>query len=159
MKKSTVALILFSVVFLVVVLVSICDLNADTDTNVETKSWESTSLDDIHAVRNTIYAWIKAWQNKNLDGFMSYYRTDFRSGKLDYHGWRRKKSLLFKKPGDIFVEISNLLIFIAEKEAKISFKQEYTDAYLSDVGEKKIILLKTNGRWKIVSEEWQPINK
>jgi len=159
MKKNAVALILSAAVFVLMIIFAVCDLSAETDTKDTNQAWKSSGLDEIHAVRGIIYDWIKAWQSKDLDGYMSYYSPDFRSEKVDYRGWRGKKELLFKRPGDIFVEISNLLIYIEKKEAKISFIQEYTDAYLSDAGQKNMILLHSNGRWKIVSEEWQPVNK
>ena len=43
------------------------------------------------------------------------WKPEFHSEKLDYKGWRRKKAILFKRPGLIFVEISNLLIFIKKR--------------------------------------------
>ncbi len=134
-------------------------MNAETDTPANNQAWESRSLDDIHTVRRTIYDWIKAWQSKDLEQYMSYYSPKFSSEKLDYQGWRRKKAILFKRPGLIFVEISNLLIFVDKKEARVSFIQEYTDARLSDVGKKNIRLRHSDGAWKIVSETWQPMDK
>jgi len=159
MRKNAIALALSLLVLVLMTIFSDSNINAETDTPDKNQTWESRSLDDIHAVRAIIYDWIKAWQSKDLENYMSYYSPEFRSEKLDYQGWRGKKAILFKRPGLIFIEISNLLVFIEEKEARVSFIQEYTDARLSDVGEKSIRLRNSHGTWKIVSEQWQPIKR
>lgn len=159
MRKNAIALALSLLVLFLLILFSASSINAETNTPDKRQAWKDSSLDEIHAVRGVIYDWIKAWQSKDLDSYMSYYSREFRSEKLDYQGWRSKKAGLFKRPGLIFVEISNLLIFIEEKEAKVSFIQEYTDARLSDVGEKNIRLRHSHGTWKIVSEKWQLLKR
>jgi len=159
MRKNAVVWVLSWLVLVLMAIFAVGNINAETDTPGESQAWKSSSLDDIHAVRGVIYDWIKAWQSKDLGSYMSYYSPEFHSEKLDYQGWRRKKAILFKRPGLIFVEISNLLIFIKEKEAKVSFVQEYTDARLSDIGQKSIRLRNSHGTWKIISEKWRPIDK
>ena len=159
MRKKIVALVLCLVVFALTAVFAAASVSvAQTDIDKKSNDWEKSSLNEIHAVRSIIFKWINAWQNKDLAGYMSYYSRKFRSGTLDYHGWQVKKTKLFKKPGVIFLEISNLLIFIEGKEAKVSFLQDYTDAYLADVGKKNMKLIKLNDLWKIISEEWEPIN-
>ena len=160
MRKKMLALVLYLVVFFLTAVFAVASNNV-ARTNIDKKSndWGKSSLNEIHAVRSIIYKWINAWQSKDLAGYMSYYSPEFRSGKLDYHGLRAKKTKLFKKPGVIFLEISNLLIFIEGKEAKVSFLQDYTDAYLADVGEKNVKLIKLNDSWKIIAEEWKPIKE
>ena len=159
MRKKILALVLCLVVFVLTAVFAVASINvAQTDIDKKSNDWEKSSLNEIHAVRSIIFKWINAWKSKDLAGYMSYYSPEFRSGTLDYHGWRVKKTKLFKRPGVIFLEISNLLIFIEGKEAKVSFLQDYTDAYLADVGEKNMKLIKLNDSWKIISEEWKPIS-
>ena len=159
MRKDAVALTLYLLVLVLTAMFAEGSIQAETNPSGDNQTWKTDSLDEIHAVRNVIYDWIKAWQSKDLDQYMSYYSPEFYSEKLDYQGWRKKKAILFKRPGLIFIEISNLLVFIEKKEAKVSFFQEYTDARLSDVGEKIIRLRNSHGTWKIVSEKWQPIKR
>ncbi|MBL7179759.1 MAG: hypothetical protein ISS65_06065 [Desulfobacterales bacterium] len=160
MPRNAVTLLLYSAVFALAVIFTIVNINvARADSDDKGSSWETSSLNDIHAVRGMIYAWIQARESKNFDNYMSYYSPQFRSEKLDYNDWRAKKSDLFKRPGDISLKISNLLISIEGEDAKADFVQEYSDAYLSEVGEKHIKLIKVNNTWKIVSEQWKPMNK
>ncbi|MBW1753951.1 MAG: hypothetical protein JRJ46_12840 [Deltaproteobacteria bacterium] len=159
MRKKMLILVLCLVVFVLTAVFAVASISvAQTDVDKKSNDWGKSSLNEIHAVRSIIVKWINAWQSRDLAGYMSYYSPEFRSGKLDYHGWQIKKTKLFKRPGVIFLEISNLLIFIEGKEAKVSFLQDYTDAYLADVGEKNMKLIKLNDSWKIISEEWKPIN-
>lgn len=159
MRNKTLALVLCLVVFVLTAVFAVAAINvAQTDIDKKSNDWEKSSLSEIHAVRSIIFKWINAWQSKDLAGYMSYYSPEFRTGKLDYHGLRAKKTRLFKRPGVIFLEISNLLISIEGQEAKVSFLQDYTDAYLADVGEKNVKLIKLNDSWKIIAEEWKPIN-
>lgn len=160
MRKNTLVLLLHLTVFVMAVIFAALDIGiAQNSSDDQGRSWESNSLHDIHAVRGIIYAWIQAWESKNLDNYMSYYSPQFRSEKLDYNAWRAKKSNSFKKPGTISVKISNLVISIEGQEAKAGFVQEYTDANRAEAGEKQIKLIKLNNTWKIVSEEWKPIKK
>ena len=160
MRKKMLILVLCLVVFVLTAVFAVASISvAQKDVDKKSSDWGKSSLSEIHAVRSIIFKWINAWQSKDVAGYMSYYSRKFRSGTLDYHGWQVKKTKLFKRPGVIFLEISNLLIFIEGKEAKVSFLQDYTDAYLADVGEKNMKLIKLNDSWKIISEEWKSINK
>ncbi len=62
-----------------------------------------------------------------------------------------------QRPGAISLEISYLSVFIKNNHAHVSFIQNYKDAHLSDVGEKKMVLVNSQGTWKITSEEWKPL--
>ncbi|MFC1815417.1 hypothetical protein ACFL0M_05605 [Thermodesulfobacteriota bacterium] len=115
------------------------------------------NIEAINKVRTVIFSWVKTWQDKNIDGYMSFYSSSFRSGDLDYKGWWAKKSKLFQRPGTISLQILDLWVVVEGKHAGASFVQRYQDAYHSDFGEKIINLIKLNGNWQIVMEEWQPL--
>jgi ketosteroid isomerase-like protein len=111
----------------------------------------------IDDVRASVYAWGKSWQNRDISTYMSFYSPAFRSHGLDYKAWMQKKIKLFKTSGDIKVEISDLGVFIEGEFATARFVQRYHDSKLSDIGEKTLTLVNSNGKWKIVSEEWKPL--
>jgi hypothetical protein len=67
------------------------------------------------------------------------------------------KAMHFQKSGDIRIGISDLWVFIEGKYATARFLQRYQDTKFADVGEKTLILINSNGQWKIVSEEWKPL--
>jgi murein L,D-transpeptidase YafK len=156
MARNAVILIIYLAIFVPTPVVGDAGINVvQSDADAKRDAWETDSLNEIQAVRGIIYDWIEAWQQKDIKAYMSYYSQEFRSGKLDYNGWQVKKARLFKRPGAISIQVSKLLILIEGNKARASFLQEYADAYISDVGEKNIKLIKLTDTWKIVTEEWK----
>jgi colicin import membrane protein len=88
----------------------------------------------------------------DLYRYLSFYSHTFRSGKLDYAGWRDKKVLLFKKTGSVSLKVSDLSVIIEGNRASASFIQHYRDAHYADVGEKTIHLVQDKGKWQIIFE-------
>lgn len=118
---------------------------------------EVASASKIDEVRTTVYAWGSAWESRDITKYKSYYSPVFQSKGLNYQRWMQKKAKVFQKPGDIRVTISDLWVFIEGSQATARFVQQYQDSSVLDVGEKKLVLVNTNGKWQIVSEEWKPL--
>ena len=136
------------------------DSNGFQATASETDSaWKDKNIETINTVRALISDWADSWQEKNIDRYMSYYSHDFRSGGLDYSGWQDKKARLFKKSESPSLKVSDLWVVIEGNHASASFIQHYRDARYADIGEKIINLVKKNGKWQIISEEWRPISR
>jgi len=115
------------------------------------------SAGQIDDVRANVYAWRNSWENRDISSYMSFYSPDFRSEGIDYKGWIQKKTKLFKSTNDIQVEIIGLGVFIEAEYATATFVQRYHDSKFSDVGEKTLTMVNSNGKWKIVSEAWKPL--
>lgn len=115
------------------------------------------SAGNIDDVRANVYAWSRSWQNRDIDGYMSFYSPDFRSDGLDYQEWKQKQAELFKLPGDVRVDISDLCVFIEGEYATATFLQRYQDSKISDVGEKTLTMVQSNDKWQIVAEVWKPL--
>jgi murein L,D-transpeptidase YafK len=153
---ATVKLLFITAVFAVMMLVSdIGPGHAQTQTKNEGNANNSTQADKIDDVGTIIYAWANAWKEKDFDTYMSFYSPEFQSGKFDYNQWMKKKSKVFKRRGIISLEVFYLGIFIKNNHAYVSFIQKYEDVHLADIGEKKMVLVQSQGTWKIVSEEWK----
>ena len=118
------------------------------------KARPANDIDDVQAV---VYAWRDAWRDKDIQRFISFYSPAFQTQSLDYMGLLKKKARLFQRPGVIVVELDNLDIQIDHPHAAARFIQRYQDSAISDVGEKTLILVKSNLTWKIISEEWKPV--
>lgn len=115
--------------------------------------------DDGSDIRGQITAWRDAWQTKDIGAYMTFYAPAFRSGNLDYQGWRSKKSGLFGKPGSITINLYDLDVRIDGELAVARFLQEYSSPTVSDFGEKILGLKKSEGKWRILSERWQKVSK
>jgi hypothetical protein len=115
------------------------------------------SAGNIDDIRSMVYSWADAWQNRNIRRYLSFYSPEFRSKGLDFNDWRQKKTEFFQRPGHIRVEISDLWVFIEDKNATARFIQRYQGPTLSDMGEKTLVLVYSKGQWRIVSEQWTPL--
>ncbi len=115
------------------------------------------SAGDIDAVRAQVFAWSEAWQKRDIDTYMSFYSPRFQSKGLNFERWREKKAAVFQQGSSIQVEISDLWVFIEEKQAVVSFIQRYSHSMVTDIGEKTLVMVDNGFKWKIVSEEWKPI--
>ena len=114
---------------------------------------------EIDVVRARIFEWREAWQNRDIDAYMSFYSPSFHSEALDYLGWGLKKTEIFRTAENISVKISDLWVLIEGNRAMAGFVQHYERAPYKDVGEKILILEKANSTWKIISEEWTPFKE
>ena len=115
------------------------------------------SARNIDDIRSMVYSWADAWQNRNIRRYLSFYNPEFRSKGLDFNDWRQKKTKFFQRPGHIRLEISDLWVFIEDKNATARFIQRYEGPNLSDVGEKTLGLVYSKNQWRIVSEQWVPL--
>lgn len=115
------------------------------------------SAGNIDAVRAKVFAWGEAWQNRDIDTYMSFYSPRFQSKGLDSERWREQKAKVFQQVSSIQVEISDLWVFIDGKQAVASFIQRYSHPMFADTGEKRLVMVDTGFTWQIVSEEWKPL--
>jgi ketosteroid isomerase-like protein len=115
------------------------------------------SASKIGDVRANVYAWGDAWQSRNINSYMSFYSSAFRSKGLDWQGWRQRKTKHFQKIDDMRLEISDLSVFIEGRHATARFVLRYQDSKFLDVGEKTLTLVKEGDKWLIVSEKWGPL--
>ena len=74
------------------------------------------------AIKRLISDWQKAWQEKDLKRYMASYSEGFSSLGLDLKGWKRRKSEINKRCGQIKVTITNLKIkILSSKRAMVNF--------------------------------------
>jgi len=158
MRKNTVILIVIIAVFAMVHLILAVDISAaQTNAKKGINTNKNIDIDEIDGVGGIIYAWANACINKDTKSYLSFYSPSFHSKDLNYTNWIKKKTKLFKRSGAISLEIFYLSVFIKNNHAHVSFIQKYKDAYHSDVGEKKMVLVNSQGTWKITLEEWKPL--
>lgn len=158
MRKNTVILVVIIAVFAMVHLILTVDISAaQTDAQNGSNTNKNSNIDEIDDVGSAIYSWANAWKNKDINSYLSFYSPSFHSKDLNYSNWIKRKTKLFQRSGAISLEIFYLSVFIKDNYAHVSFIQKYKDAYHSDVGEKKMVLVNSQGTWKISSEEWNPL--
>lgn len=100
--------------------------------------------------------WTAAWTSKAIDQYISFYDQDFKSLGYDKAGWRQYKERLGKQYKNISVQISQPLAIEHRGRAIVRFVQSYSSDQLNDLGEKTLHLIKREGEWKIINEQWRP---
>jgi murein L,D-transpeptidase YafK len=108
-------------------------------------------------VRQTLAAWLKAWQAKNLRAYMRYYAPGFSGAGKDRRAWLRHKAYLNKVYKKITVRAENLKVRVKGRTARVSFVQHYQSDWHKDIGLKEMSLVHRKGRWQIIKEEWQSL--
>ncbi|MCK5228415.1 MAG: nuclear transport factor 2 family protein, partial [Desulfobulbaceae bacterium] len=102
--------------------------------------------------------WRSAWCSKDIRIYMDFYSPEFQSGKRDYAGLKNYKEDNFERTNSIEVAIRNIEIDESGDTAVIKFQQFYRSDYYHDVGVKTLRLKKEDGKWKILSETWEPLS-
>lgn len=112
---------------------------------------------DKERIGEMLAAWSTAWQNKNLDKYMSFYARDFRGSGKNRQQWRKHKQHLNRVYKKITVRLQDVKISVRGKRAQVSFVQDYSSGWHHDVGVKQLKLVNKDGRWLIRAETWRRI--
>lgn len=111
----------------------------------------STGDADIVAA---VQGWAKAWSSKDLNGYFDSYGDSFTPPKGESRSaWEKTRRERINKPGNISVELSNIVVSdVTDNTAKVSFKQSYKSASLSQRTNKVLNMKKAGGKWVIERE-------
>lgn len=113
----------------------------------ELKTWEAK-----------LKGWRDAWQFGDFDKYRDYYGAKFQDYKtLDGYVARKKRidnNTAWKK-----INTENAKALVADYEARILFEQEYITPGFISLGQKELTLMKSDNKWKIVSEDFHPLQR
>ena len=113
-------------------------------------------LNDYDVVKSIINDWSTAWENKDVESYLSYYIDDYTSEYFDSHQlWKKDRENRIKNKSSIKILISNIDIEFNIEESEIAFVkfiQNYESDKYKDSVTKKITLIKENNNWKIKNE-------
>lgn len=102
-----------------------------------------------------IEGWRQAWENKDLEKYMSYYAENFiGSNSENKNAWRIHKAMLNKAYSKIGVELHNVSYYKHDKYILAQFYQVYTAPGKVFKGIKRIYIVEVAGEYKIISEEF-----
>lgn len=105
-----------------------------------------------------LQGWVKAWESRDVNEYMSYYSRRFRAYGMNYRQWRAYKRSLARKYRAIDVEINAIRMMIKGSRAQITFRQKYYSDQFHDDGIKTMSLRYESGGWKIKREDWEPLD-
>lgn len=128
---------------------------ADTTTPPPTPAVEAsenvpTAENPSQAIESTIHAWAKAWSNRDVEAYLSFYSGEFKVA--DREAWASLRRERLTKPTFIKVEIDRLKISVQGDQAQASFRQRYASNTFKSNDTKTLGLAREGDAWKIVEE-------
>ena len=106
-----------------------------------------------------IEGWRRAWEEKNIGRYISFYSSGFTSQGMNWHQWKKYKARLAKKYRRINVEIDNLRLLKNDGLVVAIFDQRYSASGFESQGKKKLYLEQNSKEWKITGEFFQETKK
>ncbi len=108
-------------------------------------------------IAKIIEGWLKAWSLKDIRRYGDYYAKEFRSQGMNRKSWLKHKNKLNKKYKYIKVSKKNLRIQDGKKKSIATFILTYKSPEYKSYGRKRLVLIKENGRWKILRETFRKL--
>jgi len=100
--------------------------------------------------------WLRDWQSRDVDAYLQYYSTDFRSDNKNYKIWEQHKRRVNKHKQFIDVALSNVSILRYPEKADmivVSYEQDYRSNNFNSVTKKRQYWKKeSDGQWRIIYE-------
>lgn len=115
---------------------------------------EKTHEAQKNELKKSIDAWLTAWRNKDIEGYMSHYHPiEFKDAKGTFAKYKAYKKAVFSNPGKPKIDLDNISMLQSKGYAVVTFTQKYQSNTINDAG-KKLLYLKQDDsyNWKIVSE-------
>lgn len=107
-------------------------------------------------VADMVEAWRKAWEQADIDGYMSHYLPDAsQPGRTGASVIRMQKSGLWTRVKPVMVQLSGLRLSVEPDGIRADMNQAYTDsAGRGDKGVKTLHLRHDGDKWRIKREDW-----
>ena len=102
-----------------------------------------------------VEGWSKAWSQKDLDRYLSYYASNFTWKNLDLQGWRKRKAWLNQHYRIISVQLNDIRFFRQGKMVLATAQEIYQSNQFASAGLKHLYLVQNSEEWRILGEKWR----
>jgi len=112
------------------------------------------------ALKAFFESWVKAWETKDIDGYISHYHSDFSAQGMDRDHWKRFKESLNKRYASIEINPEDVLYYRHPKYSMITFTQNYRSKLKNggwghrSRGTKILYIAEEGGKPKIIAETY-----
>jgi tetratricopeptide (TPR) repeat protein len=105
-------------------------------------------------VLTALQSWVKAWNAKSYDAYLSHYSTSFvPADGVTFDSWRERKKALMENAKFIRVEINVMDARFQGPIATVRVQQTYQSNRYSDKSRKEVRLRLEEGQWRLLSEQ------
>jgi tetratricopeptide (TPR) repeat protein len=113
------------------------------------------SADPAGEVLKAVNAWAQAWSKKDADGYLAHYAPEFKTpAKESRADWEKSRRSRITAPKSIAVGVTEAKVTMGGAErATVTFRQNYKSDVLKSSSRKTLVMVKTDGGWKILEEK------
>ena len=113
------------------------------------------AADESAEVLKAVNGWAAAWSQKDADGYLSYYAKDFKTpGGEPREAWEKARRDRISAPKSISVSLASPKVTMnGSDRATVTFRQTYKSDRLNSNSNKTLVMVKSDGGWKIVEEK------
>ena len=113
------------------------------------------AADPSAEVLQAVNAWAQAWSKQDVDAYLAHYAQDFKTPKGEPRAeWEKVRRARVGGPKSISVEISSPKVTLkGPDQAVVTFRQAYRSDTFKATGNKRLVLIRSDGRWLIQDED------
>ena len=102
-----------------------------------------------------VRAWSQAWSSQQLDAYLASYSPDFRPSRgMSRSAWQTHRRARIADKSFIRVFLDGVQVSLqGPLQATVDFTQRYESDSYSDTVEKRLVMRREDGEWKILREE------
>ena len=107
-------------------------------------------------IEQMLEAWRLAWELGEWPAYERFYDPHFHGSADSRKAWeKQRRARLARK--DVSVKLENIRIDLEYPyRAQARFVQRYSSKEHTDVGTKRLHLVRAHGAWRITQEDWRP---
>lgn len=126
-----------------------------TKQEIEPVQISTAALSDEQKIELNLTNWASAWSNQNHQGYVAAYTDMYRpNAKLSHNQWVEQREQRITKPNFIRVSVSQINVkLLRDNLAEAHFEQRYQSDTYKDAVRKRMVLVKSDGQWKISLEK------
>ncbi|HKJ69226.1 MAG TPA: L,D-transpeptidase family protein [bacterium] len=109
--------------------------------------------------KRRLETWAQAWENGDTLTYFNYYSQLYNDGSLNYREFKEKKTYLESVYDWKSVQVADIVLLYSKNEAHLSFTQSYICPNFFSKGKKRLTLVSRDSDWRIVNEEYSPLQK
>jgi len=112
--------------------------------------------EELEVINQRLDNWLRDWQSRDVETYLKYYSTDFRSDNKNYKIWGQHKRRVNKHKQFIDVKLNNVSILRYPEKSDmivVSYEQDYCSNNFNSVAKKRQYWKKEgDGQWRIIYE-------
>ncbi len=109
-------------------------------------------------IEKLIFSWKNAWEQLNFSDFIAFYSKSYHGDSRDFNAYYKYKEKTFQNLSKIKVNLNNIKIEKKDSHYIVTFDQDYWTPSYKDYGKKTLIFQKEEEKYKIISENWRPLD-